>query len=46
MEKFSTKKTEAETIKEAVNLRYIGDDFEEFIVKAGKLYREAKFREE
>ncbi len=46
MEKFSPKKTETETMREAVNHRYIGDDIKDFIVKAGKLYREAKFSEE
>ncbi len=46
LEKFSTKKTEAETMREAVNLRYVGDDIKEFIVRAGKLYKEAKFSEE
>ena len=43
---FSTKETEAGTMREAVNLRHIGDEIKEFIVKAGKLYKEAKFSEE
>ena len=45
LENISTKKTEAETIKEAVNLQYAGDDVKEFIVKAEKLYKEFKFSE-
>ena len=36
-EKFSTNKTEAEVIKEAVNLVYKGGNLKEFFVKAGKL---------
>ncbi len=46
MEKLSTKKTEAETMREAVNLRYVGDDIKEFIVKAGKPYKEAELSDE
>ncbi len=33
-------------MREAVNLRYVGDGIEEFIVRAGKLYKEAKFSED
>ena len=43
MDKFSTKKTEAEVMKEAVNLVYKGGNVKEFFVKASKLYKEAKF---
>ena len=42
LENFSTKKTEAEVMKEAVNLVYKGDNVKEFFVKASKLYKEAK----
>ena len=44
LEKFSSKKTEAEVMKEAVNLVYKGGNVKEFFVKARKLYKEAKFR--
>ena len=46
LEKFSTKKTEAEVMKEAVNLVYKGGNVKEFFVKASKLYKEAKFNEQ
>ncbi len=46
LEKFSTKKTDAETMREALNLRYVGENIKEFIFKAGKLYKEANFSEE
>ncbi len=45
MEKFSTKKTDAETIREAANIRCFGDGIKEFIIKARQLYKEAKFSE-
>ncbi len=40
LEKFSTKKTESETMKEAVNLTYQGEEVKEFSVRASKLYKE------
>ena len=46
LEKFSTKKTEAEVMKEAVNLVYKGGNVKEFFVKASKLYKEAKFNDQ
>ena len=46
LEKFSTKKTEAEVMKEAVNLEYKGGNVKEFFVKASKLYKEAKFNDQ
>ena len=45
LEKFSRKKKESETIKEAVNLTYKGEDVKEFFVRAKKLYKEANFNE-
>ncbi len=44
LEKFSTKKTESETMKEAVNLTYKGEDFK-LLVRASKLYKEANFND-
>ena len=46
LEKFSTKKTEAEVMEEAVNLVCKGGDVKEFFVKASKLYKEAKFNDQ
>jgi len=43
LDKFSTKKTEAEVMKEAINLVYDGGDVNAFIAKADKLYTKAKF---
>ena len=45
LENFSTKKTEAEVMKEAVNLVYKGDVVKEFFMKDSKLYKEAKFND-
>ncbi len=46
LENFSTKTTDAETIREAFNHQYVIDDIKEVIFKAEKLYKEAKFSEE
>lgn len=46
LEKFSSKKTEAEIMREAVTLSYDGSDIKSFIAKADKLYTKAKFDEE
>ncbi len=43
--KFSTKKTESETMKEAMNLTYQDEDVKEFYARASKLYKEAYFNE-
>ncbi len=43
--KFSRKKTESETMKEAVNLTYQGEDVNEFFVRACKPYKKASFKE-
>ena len=45
LEKFSPKKTEAEVMKEAVNLVYKGGNVKKFFVKASELYKEAKFND-
>ena len=45
LEKFSTKKTEAEVMKEAVNLVHRGDNVKKFSVKASELYKEADFND-
>jgi len=45
LDKFSTKKTEAEVMKEAVTLVYDGGDVSSFIARADKLYTRAKFDE-
>ena len=45
LEKFSTKNTEAEAMKEAVNLVYKEVYAKEFFVKASKFYSEAKFND-
>ncbi len=45
LEKFFTKKTESETLKESVNLTYKGENAKEFFVRASKLGKEAKFNE-
>ncbi len=37
LEKLSTKRTESEAMKEAVNLTYKGKDVKEFFVRASKL---------
>ena len=46
LEKFSTKKTEAEVMKEAVNLVSKGGNVKEFFMKASKLCKEAKFHDQ
>ena len=46
LEKFSTKKTEAEVMKGAVKLVYKEGKFKEFFVKASKLCKEAKFNDQ
>ena len=45
-DKFSTKKTDAGVIKEAVNLVYKAVNVKVFYVKANKLYKEAKFNDQ
>ncbi len=45
LEKLSTKKTESETMKEAVNLTYQGGDVKEFFAKESKFFKEARFKE-
>ncbi len=45
LENFSTKETESETVKEAVNLPYEGEDVKEFFVRASKLYKEVNVNE-
>lgn len=44
-EKFLVKKTDAKTMKEAVNFTYVGKHLKEFFVKARKLNKEAGFNE-
>ena len=46
LEKFSTKKTETEVMKEAANLVYKGTNVKEFFVNANKLYKEAEFNDQ
>ena len=46
LERFAKKKTEAEVMKEAVNLRYDGKDVKAFFNKADKLYTQAKFNDQ
>ena len=46
LEKFSTKKTDAEVMKEAVNLVYKESNVKEFFLKATKFYKEAKFNDQ
>ena len=45
LEKFSTKNTESETMEEAMNLSYQGEDVKEFFVKTSNLYKEANLNE-
>ena len=45
LEKFSTQKTEAEIMKDAVTLSYDGGDIKAFITKAEKAYNQAKFND-
>ena len=45
-ENLSTKKTEAEVMKEAVNLVYKVDNFKKFFVQASKLYKNTNFNDQ
>ena len=43
LDKFSTKKTDAEVMKETVNIVYKRTNVQEFVVEASTLYKKAKF---
>ncbi len=45
LEKFSTQKTDSEVMREALNLRYDGEDIPTFSSRTDKVYSQAKFGE-
>ena len=46
LERFSTKKTETEVMKQAVNLKYEGRYLKTLFNKTDKLYAQAKFNDQ
>ena len=46
LQKFSTQKSEAESMKEAISLSYDGGDIQKFLTRAEKACNQAKFNDE